>query len=111
MLGHVGSRIQGDPIIPKDFSMFKFRPHRGSLEEAMQEVVELETAQDLIDHLESQYEHLDASAPTINVEPYGYDNRIDWDTHIVSIAGFGVVGFTDRVPPETKPVASSSPRP
>ena len=31
----------------------------------------------------------------IHVKPYGYDDRINWDTHIVTIDEYGVFGFTD----------------
>jgi hypothetical protein len=31
----------------------------------------------------------------IEVKPYVFDLRIGWDTYIVHIPGFGVIGFTD----------------
>lgn len=31
----------------------------------------------------------------MRVEPRGYDSRIGWDTHIVTVDGWGVVGMTD----------------
>lgn len=45
----------------------KFRPQRGGLDQAMSEMV----------------------------KPYGFDVRINWDTHIVYATDTGVYGFTD----------------
>lgn len=33
----------------------------------------------------------------ISVKPYCYDERNDWNTHIVVVAGVGVIGFTNGV--------------
>lgn len=34
------------------------------------------------------------------IEPYGYDDRIGWDAHIVILQGYGVLGFTDGPLPD-----------
>lgn len=42
----------------------------------------------------------------LRVQPYMRDERIGWDTHIVTIDGYGVAGFTDgpvEEPPPTPP--------
>ena len=37
-----------------------------------------------------------ASTPDeVKVEPYGFDSRIGWDTHMVSLKKGGVLGFTN----------------
>lgn len=84
--------------------MFQFRPNRSSLAEAMAEVVEFETAAELKEHVTSELESgLGLQrAPAVTVEPYGHDARNGWDTHIVTIEGYGVAGFTDRMPPQPK---------
>jgi hypothetical protein len=88
--------------------MFKFRPHRASLDEAMLEVREFETQEALREHLAAEFSGTGLNmSDDIVVKPYGHDARIDWDTHIVTIEGFGVVGFTDRMPPE--PVSAMTP--
>jgi hypothetical protein len=66
----------------------KYRPHRGSLDSAMSEMVELEPT------LGALAVHLKVPPDTIKVEPYGYDKRIDWDTYMVLIWGVPS-GFTD----------------
>jgi len=74
----------------------KFRPHRGTLAESMAECVDLEpTAQAIADH----YNAISKIGPrvlveTIRVEPYGKDDRIGWDTYLVT-EWLGVLGFTD----------------
>lgn len=45
----------------------------------------------------------------IHVTHYGFDDRIDWDEHIIVVDGFGVFGFTDEPCPETKSSAASQP--
>lgn len=66
----------------------KFRPHRGTLEEAMKEVVELPaTKRALAAYLEEPLELL-------QVKHYMQDDRIGWDTYIVTIND-QAVGFTD----------------
>lgn len=59
-----------------------YRSHRGSLDEAMSTVVELPaTLKALTDHVN---ESLSPKVTDLEVKPYVYDYRIDWDTHIVT---------------------------
>ncbi len=37
----------------------------------------------------------------IHVEPYCFDSRINWDTYIVTVDGYGVYGFTNGPLKET----------
>lgn len=89
----------------------KYRPHRGSLHKAMAEVVELQDRSELIAYLANDlgFQLDDAD---VRVEPYCYDDRIGWNTHIVTVRNkatpsgmryfrsmgddyFGAIGFTD----------------
>jgi len=65
----------------------KFRHHRGSLSDSMDTVVQVASLQELADILKVEVD-------TISIKPYGYDKRIDWDTHLVCVNG-DAVGFTD----------------
>ena len=56
----------------------------------MAEVVELDGMEALKDHLRS----LGWPDGVVLVEPYTFDARIGWKTHIVTIDG-NAVGFTD----------------
>ena len=72
----------------------KFRPQRGGLAEAMAEVQEIDpTIQGVSDALKSAYGSF-APIGEITVEPYGYDDRIGWDTHLVCVNG-NACGYTD----------------
>lgn len=67
--------------------MAKFRFHTGGLDEAMKTVIEVSTRQELVDHVNKEYER--CFMPTLElqelkIEPYGYDDRINWDTYIVT---------------------------
>lgn len=72
----------------------KFRFHRGGLAESLQTVVEVSTLDALADLLSDEIEH-PVAVEAIKIEPYAQDRRIGWDTHIVTISGLGVMGFTD----------------
>lgn len=75
-----------------------YRDHRGSLGDSMATLRALSSRAALVEYLRAS---LGPAAPPdlaakLNIEPYARDPRIGWeDTHIVTIAGFGVVGFTD----------------
>ena len=78
----------------------KFRPQRGSLADAMAEVVEIApNTESLANAMNKIYDMSATPAHAfkpeqIVVEPYGFDERIHWDTHIVTAQG-RVYGFTD----------------
>lgn len=76
--------------------MTKFREHRGSLAESMKTVQEVKDKEELIEYLKKYLSYWDfKDSFNLKVKPYWKDKRINWDTHIVTIEGFGVVGFTD----------------
>lgn len=68
---------------------FKYRDHRGSLADSMDTVQVMASLHDLERHLFPAF-----GGGEITVEAYGYDKRIEWDTHIVCHNG-RAVGFTD----------------
>lgn len=76
----------------------KFREHRGGLDESMSTCIEVADHDALVSHIRrqlSQY-HFEFDSHQLKVEPYASDKRIGWlDTHIVTIEGYGVAGFTD----------------
>ena len=80
----------------------KIREHRGGLSESMDTVLEIDPTIDAIvgvvnDALKPF--NFEVTADIIKIEKYGNGNGIDecigWDTHIVTIKGYGVFGFTD----------------
>ena len=73
----------------------KYRDHRGSLEASMLSVREMPNRAALVEHLRETYgRHELVRDDLIEVKHYCYDERIGWDTWIVTLNG-GAVGFTD----------------
>lgn len=79
--------------------MIKYRQHSGGLKESMQEIVEIKTKGDLVRILLENYAPYitNITLDNVHIKPYGYDERIDWDTHVVTIDGVGAVGFTSAM--------------
>jgi hypothetical protein len=72
-----------------------YRDHRGGLAESMATVVDLpRTRLALFAHLKSRPLMPDFTMDDMKVEFYTYDDRIDWNTYIVTING-NAVGFTN----------------
>ena len=77
--------------------MTKFRKHRGSLEDALATTVEVANRDDLLAHVLADFPPWWGSfePDALEIRFYCYDERIGWDTYIVTIKGHGVIGFTD----------------
>jgi len=77
----------------------KFRFHRGSLADSIKTLVELKGRDDLVKHCQSLLGQDFVFEPSaLKVEPYGSggDERIGWEhVFVVTIEGYGVIGFTD----------------
>jgi hypothetical protein len=81
---------------------FQFREHRGSLAESIQTKVILNNRDELIAHctsiLSEFQEKLTPEQLEVKLYDSNYDSRIAWDTtYSVTIAGKGVIGFTDKL--------------
>ncbi len=80
----------------------RFREHRGGLAESMETVVNVAHHVALLDHIRKLAKPWPIFPPvtpeTVHIKPYGWDGRIGWDTHIVVLDGYGVLGFTDEDP-------------
>lgn len=77
----------------------RFREHRALLADSLETTVEVEGRAGLVEHLRlkfwgSGWPVLDFDA--IDVDPYAYDERAWGKTYIVTLAGYGVLGFTDE---------------
>ena len=78
----------------------KIREHRGSLAESLKTTEEIEpTLGALTDFIAIKLDgwSVEVNRKLIKVEKYGrgIDDRCGWDTHIVTLEGFGVFGMTD----------------
>jgi hypothetical protein len=78
-----------------------FREHRGGLAESLDTEVQLTDRAALVAHVSQLLDpfgfKFDDRATPIKVEYYGKDHRIAvWkDTYVVTLAGYGVLGFTN----------------
>ena len=79
--------------------MFLYRDHKGGLDESMATSQELNSKEDLVTYLQKsldQYGNHALDCKEIEIESIGFDDRTKWDTHIVSLTFYGVLGYTDR---------------
>ena len=76
-------------------SKLKIRQHRGGLKESMETVEEINSTMNSIALSISTALGFKVAPNEIEIKPYAYDGRIDWDTYIVTINGWGIYGFTD----------------
>jgi hypothetical protein len=76
-----------------------YRPHRGSLNDSLREVVEVNDFPQLVRHMRREVEswYPEDELPTeanTKLEPYCYDPRIGWDTYLVTVNG-SAWGYTN----------------
>jgi hypothetical protein len=70
--------------------MIKFRPHRGSVNDAMKEAVEFNRMEELKSHIVSLFENAFSEDDIVIDESEVDDERIDWHhTHYVCVKRFG----------------------
>lgn len=74
--------------------MVKFREQRGGLEESMATVVELENRAQLVDYVAAIFKGQWIDPEKLDVIPQGIDDRIGWDTFIITLDG-QAIGFTN----------------
>lgn len=82
-----------------------FRHHRGSLSDSMATAVVVRSVADLVALVGpglEQYGHT-LTVDEVEVRPYCYDERIAWDTYLVTVHAWGVIGFTSGPLPREAP--------
>lgn len=57
------------------------------LSETMAKVVEIPDWQALLDYLQEHYSFWNPTKDNVAITPYGYDDRIEWNTYIITIDG------------------------
>jgi hypothetical protein len=79
-------------------AMTRIREHRGQLDDSMATVRAFSgTRAELCEVIRASLEPFcrKFTDEQLKVEPYHYDARIDWDTYLISIEGYGVWGMAD----------------
>jgi len=76
--------------------MTLIRNHRGGLDESLQTVREVGDRVELLEIIRKELRPFGVSLEpeALHIEPYGYDGRIDWDTYLITIDGYGVWGMS-----------------
>lgn len=70
--------------------MIKYRPHRGSLADAMKEYHEFETIDEMKQYIVSQHNGMISINDIVITEDYGEDKRIGWkESRHICIKKFG----------------------
>lgn len=69
--------------------MAKVRPAGSMMElsESMKQVVEISDRTALIEYLQREYDFLNPTEENVKVKYHGRDDRIDWDTYLITIDG------------------------
>ena len=78
----------------------RFREHRGGLASSLETVVTLRNKQALIDHVRKILDAYPGAPPvtpqTLHCRHLVFDPRSGWDTYLITLDDYGVLGFTDR---------------
>jgi len=74
-----------------------FRPYRGDLAEAMSHVKSIRNREDLLSLMRKELKpyKVDVRDDLLKIAYYYHDDRMDWDTYIVTLEGYGIYGFTN----------------
>jgi hypothetical protein len=78
----------------------KYRDNRRTLADSLATEIEVDTIDELVKYLNTDWKWANKTVNEIKVDYYAYDSRIDWDTYIVTakLSGeteFWVMGFTN----------------
>lgn len=78
----------------------KYRDHKGSLSDSLETTIEVNSIQEIIDHLNSYYNQFGKEVEEIKFDYSGFDDRVGWDTYYVlhrlkGEENFTVAGMSD----------------
>lgn len=75
----------------------KFRYHRSTLPESLETTIEFKDKEELYNILQKDLSHwkVDFNIDDIKCKFYCYDERCDWNVHLITLKEFGVLGMTD----------------
>jgi hypothetical protein len=75
-----------------------FREHRGSLEESLATTEEFPDWTALVDYVISLLRpEREITANDVLLKYLGFDDRCSWDTTMISVKNYGVIGFAGLV--------------
>lgn len=68
--------------------------------EAMERVVDIADGAALMEYLRRHFDYWNPTEDNVSIRPYGYDGRVQWDTHLICIDGKAAL-FSDGPIPHT----------
>jgi hypothetical protein len=82
----------------------KMRENRLTIEDSMSTTLDVENRAHLVRLIAERLGPAGVAVTdrTIHVSHYGFDDRIDWDEHIIVVDGHGVFGFTNEACPRVE---------
>ena len=92
----------------RDETMISYRPHRSTLTDSMSAVREFASLEELAEAMADELGR-ELAVDDLQLKFYGHDHRIGWDTYVLTLEGYGVLGFTDSPGHEVAPAASPGP--
>lgn len=80
-----------------------FREQKGSLEDSMKTVTPVSDRAALLSHIRNLLKPFGVKFADedlkVGYELYSHDERIGWDTYLVTLDGYGVVGYANGLVP------------
>ena len=64
-----------------------YRPQRSTLDEAMENLKEFSSIDEMFNYLVQDHRQA-FNKDEIYISDYGYDERIDWQTYIITVSGY-----------------------
>jgi hypothetical protein len=80
----------------------RIRENRPTIEDSISTTLEIEGREQMVRHIFDTLgkKGVVVTDEMVHVSHYGFDDRIDWDEHIIVVDRFGVFGFTDAPCPD-----------
>lgn len=99
--GNVELTAEGDL---KRIQAMRMREHRLTMKDSLSTAMEVDNREHLVRLIFDRFgkRGIAISDEMIHVSHYGFDDRIDWDDHIIVVDGQGVFGFTDAPCPRVR---------
>jgi hypothetical protein len=78
----------------------RFREHRGQFDDSLKTLALVDGFDGLVAHIAALLKPwgVEVTPDKVRAEPYYFDPRTGWDDWIITLDGYGVVGFTDGRP-------------
>lgn len=81
----------------KETSKSEFRFHKPTLEESLETLIEVDNKENLCEIINKKLKlNNQVNVDDIEIEYYTFDERIKWETYIVKLKNYGIIGFLNK---------------